>query len=72
MRGVGDLPNTLTEAEILAGVYFSLSGADKTESNSRSVPYSELYRGCTSVIETPAEYIQKAAEDEERRKAAVQ
>jgi hypothetical protein len=62
------LPKTLTEAQAAGGIIV-ISGAINAAhlSNSRQVPYAEMYRERTGVIETPIEHIQRAAEDEAKR-----
>lgn len=62
-------PVTLTEAVMRGRVQVVLSGTDTTQSNSRAIPYAELYSGRTSVMETPTEHRQRAGDDEKRRKA---
>lgn len=61
-----NLPPTLTDAARQPGL-FILSPADPTCCSAREVPYSEIYRDANSVIESPAEHIQRAATDHERR-----
>jgi hypothetical protein len=63
-----NIPATITEARAKSGYNFVILGRDSNESNSRTLPYAELYRSRTSIMETPAEYIQKASEDETSRK----
>ena len=36
--------------------------------SSRSIPYAEIYSLHTGIMETPAEHIQRAAEDEAKRR----
>ena len=62
-----DLPATYTES-CKNNVVAVFVGAGKTYSNSRYIPYAERYRASVAVMETPIEHIQKAAQDEEKRK----
>jgi len=62
-------PLTLTEAQSSGSLRVILQNTPTTRSNSRIIPYIELYHGRTSVMETPVEHRQRAAEDERRRKA---
>ncbi len=64
-----DIPTTLTEAQFKSGYSFVIFTTNSTQSTSRIIPYSELYHGRSSVMETPVEYFQKAAEDEKLRKS---
>lgn len=59
---------TLTEAQARSGLLVVLLDRGGTHSNFRQVPYAEEYRAATSVIESPVERIQQAAQDEEERK----
>jgi hypothetical protein len=59
---------SLTEAQAAGGIVEirpRINGAHL--SNAREVPYAEIYRDSTGLIETPIERIQRAAEDETRR-----
>lgn len=62
------IPMTVTEAQVKSGYSIFMIAAEYTQSTSRSIPYADLYRSRNSIMETPAEYIQKASEDEEARK----
>lgn len=63
-------PRTVTEAQASSpGVFLRLTGS-RTASNWRPLSYADRYRAATGVMETPAEYLQRAAEDEERRSAS--
>ena len=68
MAGSSVVPKTLTEAQQRSGFSVVILGSYDTQSNSRCIPYAEIYRGRSSLMETPAEHLQKAAEDDERRK----
>jgi|GEM_PF-2047090 len=61
------IPETLTEAQMRAGYSVSVIGSYRTQSTSRFIPYAEIYRGRSSIMETPAQQLQKAAEEERRR-----
>lgn len=61
---------TLTEAQIKRGIDVVMLTRDVTQSSARNIPYSELYSGRTGLMETPIEYLQRAAEDEEQRGSA--
>lgn len=41
--------------------------SSRTDSNVRRVPYVEKYQAYTGIFQTPAERLQEAAEDTERR-----
>ena len=60
-------PTTLTEAANRSGLLIVslLEGTQST--NSRVVPYRESYRDRTAWTEAPTEYLQRAAEDNEKR-----
>jgi hypothetical protein len=60
------IPKTFTEAQERSGFSAVIIGSYRTQSNSRFVPYAEVYRGRTSLIETPAEHLQKAAQEDEQ------
>lgn len=62
---------TITEAHLRGSVVYLIASSDVTESSIRAIPYTDVYRGRTSVMETPAEYLQKASEDEDRRRARL-
>lgn len=62
-----NIPKTITEAQTKSGYSFVLFNTNITQSTFRTIPYSEIYRSRNSVMETPAEYLQKAAEDEKLR-----
>ena len=68
MAGSSVIPKTLTEAQERSGFSVIIMGSYRTQSNSRFVPYAEVYRGRSSLMETPAQYLQKAAEEDEQRK----
>jgi hypothetical protein len=58
---------TLTEAQSRGGYSVVFVGDSRNQSNSRTIPYAEVYRERSSVMETPAEHIQKAAEEDKRK-----
>ncbi len=62
------LPATLTEAQLQSGVVFVLSSRESSYSSARVIPYAERYRAFNGVLETPIQHIQKAAEDETKRR----
>ncbi len=64
------LPGTLTEAQLQSGVVFALASLEGTYSSARVIPYADRYRAFNGVLETPIQHIQKAAEDEGRRRPA--
>jgi len=65
------LAKTLTEAQAQGGlVVVGPRATSSYLSSGRSVPYFEIYRERTALLETPAERIQRAGEDEAKRSAA--
>jgi len=58
---------TLTEAQNQSRIKVYIVEMNRTRSTSRIIPYSEIYRERTGIMETPAEHLQKAVEDEKRR-----
>jgi hypothetical protein len=61
-------PKTLTEAHAAGGIIEIYQGANATYlSNAREVPYAEIYRDRSGVIETPVQRLQRAGQDEARR-----
>ena len=62
------IADTITQAQMRSGYSMVIFIGHATQSSSRTIPYAELYRGRSSVMETPAEYLQRAAEDEKLRK----
>lgn len=67
------LPKTITEAISLGGIVVLSAGANDTSADtSRTIPYSEYYVQQTGLLETPVERIQRAAEDEDRRRAETE
>jgi hemerythrin superfamily protein len=60
------MPKTFTEAQERSGFSVVIIGSYRTQSNSRFVPYAEVYRSRTSLMETPAEHLQKAAREDEQ------
>ena len=67
MTRSSSIPKTFTEAQERSGFSVVIIGSYDTQSNSRFVPYAEVYRGRTSLMETPAEHLQKAAQEDEQR-----
>lgn len=67
MGSLSSMPKTLTEAQARAGYSVFVVGSYRTQSNSRFIPYSEIYQGRSGMMETPAQYLQKAAEEEKQR-----
>ena len=62
---------TLTGASLGSGLLTSEPGLNSTYlSSSRSIPYAEIYSFRTGMMETPAEHIQRAADDEAKRRRA--
>lgn len=61
------IPETLTDAEARSRYCVHVVGSYHTQSTSRSIPYAEVYRGRTSMMETPAQQLQKAAEEDKQR-----
>lgn len=59
-----NIPRSLTEAQARSGYSVVVVGSYRTQSNSRVVPYAEVYRGRTSIMETPIQHLQKAAQEE--------
>ncbi len=66
MTRSSSIPKTLTEAQERSGFSVVIKGSYRTQSNSRFVPYAEVYRGRTSLMETPAQHLQKAAQEDEQ------
>jgi len=58
---------TLTKAQVRSRYSVIFLGDSRTQSNSRVIPYAEVYRGRSSIMETPAEHIQKAAEEDKTK-----
>jgi hypothetical protein len=66
--GTTKLPTTLTEAQIQSGVVYVLSSHESSYSSARVITYAERYRAFNGILETPIQHIQKAAEDESKRR----
>lgn len=66
-----NIPITLTEAQNKSGYSFVIFTANSTQSTYRNIPYFEMYHGRNGVMETPTEYLRKAAEDEKARKKLI-
>ena len=62
-----NIPLTITEAQAQVRVYMVSVTTDYTQSSSRNMPYIDLYRSRNSIMETPAQQVQRAAEDEKAR-----
>lgn len=58
------VPKTLTEAINSQPGTILIVGADRTISTVREVPYSEVYRGSTGVRESPAQRLQRMADQD--------
>lgn len=50
-----NLPDTLTESKLVSGVVFTMVQQQQTNTNVRSVPYSERYAAYTGLFQTPIE-----------------
>ena len=61
------IPKTLTEAQARAGYSIYIVGSYRTQSNSRFIPYSEIYQGRNGIMETPTQHLQKAVDEEKQR-----
>ncbi|HUW45641.1 MAG TPA: hypothetical protein VMW50_07570 [Dehalococcoidia bacterium] len=66
MTRPSSIPKTFTEAQERSGVSVVIIGSYRTQSNSRFIPYAEIYRSRNSLMETPAEHLQKAAQEDEQ------
>lgn len=55
---------TLTEARTASRIVLV---TPKCVTTCRNIPYEEVYRGATVLIESPADHLQRAAEDERGR-----
>jgi hypothetical protein len=64
--GTPQLPATLTEAQRQSGLVLALGSF----SSARVITYADRYRASNGILETPIQYIQKAAEDESKRRTA--
>ena len=62
-----ELPPTLTEALPAGQIRLIETGSSWSQSG-RRLPYDEVYRGFTAVIETPAEQLQRAGDEDEEAK----
>ena len=64
---------TLTDAQRKSGllVISREQNSAYQQSSSRSIPYVEIYSQRTGTMETPAEHLQRAGEDEARRERAT-
>jgi hypothetical protein len=58
---MSELPNLLTEAQNRSGVVFVVTDAHKTDTNARTVPYTERYAGYSGLYQTPLQRLQEAA-----------
>lgn len=59
---------SLTQAQTESGIVLVFGDAESTCSTFRHLPYSEIYRQASGVMETPAQRIQRAAADEQSRR----
>jgi hypothetical protein len=67
-NGLVTMPETLTEAVAQAGLIVIRRTVNASNlSTAREIPYSEIYRQSTGLIESPVERLQRAADDEARR-----
>jgi hypothetical protein len=57
------VPSTLTEALNSQPACVKIIGLDQTSTTVREVPYTEIYRESTGVRETPAQRLQRIADD---------
>lgn len=64
------IKNTLTTALLQSGVNVISQLSNASYSNARYVPYVERYQASNAIMEEPIEVIQRAAEDEARRKGS--
>ena len=67
MREYKNIPLTITEAQTRVRILTVSTTPDYTLSNSRTIPYVDLYHSRNSLMETPTQQIQRAAEDEKAR-----
>jgi len=67
MRKYKNIPLTITEAQKRVQILTVSATLDYTLSSSRTIPYADLYHSRNSLMETPAQQIQRAAEDEKAR-----
>lgn len=61
-------PTTLTEAADQGRMLVVFQSEGVGSNTSRVVPYRDSYRDRTALMETPIEYLQRAAEDDEKRR----
>ena len=61
---------SVTAANLRNGLLIGEVAPNSTSSlpSSRSIPYAEIYNLRTGIMETPTEHIQRAAEDEAKRR----
>jgi hypothetical protein len=55
----------LTDASRRSGAGMLLQRVDRTASNVRTIPYAERYRQVSGLFETPAEHLQRAADEDD-------
>lgn len=67
MVTLSSIPTTLTEAHVRAGYSIYVVGSYRTQSTSRFIPYAEIYQGRSGMMETPAQHLQKAVDEEKQR-----
>jgi hypothetical protein len=58
------LPASLTDAQNSSGVIVIVTSKYGTDTNIRAIPYSERYRGATSVMKTPIERLSELSHPE--------
>ena len=72
METAKHVPGTITEAESRGRVRFVLQDTATFETNLRVIPYGEIYRNSSAVMETPLEHLLRALEDQKKRDARAQ
>lgn len=60
---------TLTEADSRGKTFLDYQFKELGASSSRVAPYREVYRERNALMETPIEYLQRAAEDDAKRRS---
>lgn len=68
MKYIYEIPDTLTDAQKKSGYTIIIQSANYAESTSRIIPYSEIYSSRNSIMETPIERFQRAAEEDKLQK----
>lgn len=59
------VPRTLTEAINSHPARIEIVGAHETSTTVRQVPYAEIYWASTGIRETPAQRLQRAADEDD-------